>query len=181
MEPGIDIPSLTFGGGTAGGRSPEQHRRYVAVERARQTAIYVCPLGNLHELHVPPPVNGRPINRGDTIVVWANDEIQIAKKYREDGYTMFSEWCDEEPEKLSGYREMMIARANGVPIRVLKKSDLLPSKLLEKQAAAGIGAADGKAFVPGMGIVDDPEIKDALDDKLKSLGLKPPSRSRSDA
>lgn len=177
---GISIPDIAFGAGTEGRRTPAQHRLQVALRQVNETALYVDKEGFVHEQHVPPPYNGKPVEQGHTVVIWANGQLQISKTFADQGFTLYKEWCSEEPKKYELYRELMKARvladhSQGPPVAVPDPSKLFPKRLLKRREDAEAGNITGKAWVPGDCTID----ADKLEDMIKSLGIEPPKRKRS--
>ena len=180
MEDGIKMPELNFGAGTQGRRTPEGHRLEVALRQISETGLYVDKMGQVHEQHVPPPYNGRPVEQGHTPLIWANGQLVVAKKFADEGITLYREWCDEEPERFKLYRDMMRARVmadhgKGPPVRVPDPSKLYPKKLMEHRKRAADGNVTGKAWVPGEGEVPADKA-DQIAEAVKSLGLTPPKK-----
>ena len=171
---------IDLGGGFQGaGPRPKSKAEFLKeqrIQKAKETVLVVSPKGSIVEVHVPPPLNGAPREQGHVLVVIANSQYQIAAWAKEEGYSLFRDMCDEEPEKYKQYREIMLARAEGLPVRISNRDQLYPRKLIEYRERVAVNSADGKAYVVGEGVVDDPDVKARLDKKLRSMGLPPPDK-----
>lgn len=150
--------------------------------QGRHTEGLVSPTGDVAEIFCPPPEDGAengPRN-GDVQMAWINGAPRILKKFEDLGYRTLKDVCaaDGVPERHEQWKAAIYARiVHKVPIRG-NVDELYPPTVhrLRKLYREG-GTAEGKAFVIGQGITDDPvleEKRDKMAERVAALGIGDP-------
>lgn len=162
-----------------------KNKKAAKLKRAKYTVGVVGPNGAMHSHYCPPPDDGgeEGPKTGDSVVRWVNGEPQVAKRYKEKGYILYTDLAKEdgEPEKAERWHQAMAQRILGTQLR--GNIDGLYSKsVLERraQSSAGSRGSGGKAFDVDSGeLVDDPEVKKRRVAGLleETAGLTPPEAS----
>lgn len=161
----------------------EQKAKKIENVRRNWCAV-VSPEGQVHEIILDPPEDGSELGpaRGMAPVRWIAGQHTLSQAFRERGFTLFRDECVKsgQPELHDQLHEIAIHRAQGMPIRIPDgdMSKVYPKSVLEKRAAATVGdTGSGMAYVVGEGKTVDPEVREAIDEKLKGLGMTPPEKT----